>query len=461
MPVTGAFILPHPPIILPEVGRGEERKIQKTIDSFREIAGRIRDLKPETIVLTSPHSILYADYFHISPGKEARGTFGQFRAPGVVVSAAYDTEFVSDLERRAGAVRIPAGTLGERDSALDHGTMIPLSFINEVYTDYKLVRIGLSGLSLAGHYRLGMCIADAADALQRRVVFVASGDLSHKVKADGPYGYAPEGVKFDKEVTKAMAEGDFLRFLTFSPELTEKAAECGLRSFVIMAGALDGRKVRAELLSYEGTFGVGYGAAAFLPGEADESRRFLEAHLRAERDRLQKVKDGEDAYARLARYSAEHYVTTRKRAALPEGLPAELTKERAGVFVSLKKHGSLRGCIGTISPVTDSIAEEILRNAVAACTEDPRFPPVRPDELPELVYSVDVLSPPEPIDSPEALDVERYGVIVSSGRRRGLLLPHLEGVDTVAQQIGIALQKAGIRPDESHRLERFEVVRHT
>jgi aromatic ring-opening dioxygenase LigB subunit len=178
MPVTGAFILPHPPIILPEVGRGEEKKIQKTIDSFREIAGRIRDLKPETIVLTSPHSILYADYFHISPGEGARGTFGQFRAPDVVISAAYDTEFVLALERRAAAVRIPAGTLGERDPALDHGTMIPLAFIIEVYTDYKLVRLGLSGLPLADHYRLGLCIAEVADALCRRVVFVASGDLS-------------------------------------------------------------------------------------------------------------------------------------------------------------------------------------------------------------------------------------------------------------------------------------------
>ena len=461
MPVTGAFILPHPPIILPEVGRGEERKIQKTIDSFREIAGRIRDLKPETIVLTSPHSILYADYFHISPGEGARGTFGQFRAPDVVISAAYDTEFVLALERRAAAVQIPAGTLGERDPALDHGTMIPLAFINEVYTDYKLVRLGLSGLPLADHYRLGLCIAEVADALCRRVVFVASGDLSHKVKAEGPYGYAPEGVEFDREITKAMAEGDFLRFLTFSPELTEKAAECGLRSFVIMAGAMDGRSVQAELLSYEGTFGVGYGAASFFPGEADESRRFLEKYLRTEQDRLRKVRESEDAFVRLARYSAEHYVTTGKRAALPEGLPPELTGERAGVFVSLKKHGSLRGCIGTISPVMDSIAEEILRNAVSACAEDPRFPPVRPDELPELVVSVDVLSPPEPISSPDKLDVKRCGVIVSSGIRRGLLLPNLEGVDTVGQQIGIALQKADIRPDESYRMERFEVVRHT
>ncbi len=110
--------------------------------------------------------------------------------------------------------------------------------------------------------------------------------------------------------------------------------------------------------------------------------------------------------------------------------------------------------------MTASIAEEILRNAVSACSEDPRFDKVRPDELSDLVYSVDVLSPPEPITSEKELDVERYGVIVSSGHKRGLLLPKLEGVDTVQQQISIASQKAGIRPGEQVSLERFEVVRH-
>jgi AmmeMemoRadiSam system protein A len=128
--------------------------------------------------------------------------------------------------------------------------------------------------------------------------------------------------------------------------------------------------------------------------------------------------------------------------------------------VTIKKHGELRGCIGTISPVTNSIAEEICRNAVSSCAGDPRFDPVRPEELPDLQYSVDVLSPPENISSPDMLDVKRYGVIVSRGARRGLLLPNLDGVDTVEQQIDIAMKKAGIRPGEDYKLQRFEVIRH-
>ena len=137
-----------------------------------------------------------------------------------------------------------------------------------------------------------------------------------------------------------------------------------------------------------------------------------------------------------------------------------MTGKQAGVFVSLKKHGSLRGCIGTISPVTQSIAKEILRNAVSSGTEDPRFPPVTKDELDELIYSVDVLGEAESITDKSELDVKRYGVIVTAGRKRGLLLPNLDGVDTIEQQLSIARKKAGIYDNEKVSMERFEVVRH-
>ena len=133
---------------------------------------------------------------------------------------------------------------------------------------------------------------------------------------------------------------------------------------------------------------------------------------------------------------------------------------RAGAFVSIHKEGRLRGCIGTILPTEDSLAEEIIQNAISASTRDPRFDPIRPEELPLLEISVDVLGTPEDIDSPEELDVKRYGVIVSCGSRRGLLLPDLPGVDTVEQQLSIARKKGGIGPKEKVRLQRFEVIRH-
>ncbi|MBQ6410604.1 MAG: AmmeMemoRadiSam system protein A, partial [Atopobiaceae bacterium] len=230
------------------------------------------------------------------------------------------------------------------------------------------------------------------------------------------------------------------------------------------AGALDRTAVRAELLSYEGPFGVGYGVAAFVPaGEegADESRDLLAQWKAWRAGDLADRKSAEDPYVQLARASLEAYVRERRTIRPPADTPSELLGRRAGCFVSLKIDGQLRGCIGTIAPVRASLAEEICANAISAGTHDPRFAPVGEDELDDLVYDVDVLGEPEPVASADELDPARYGVIVSCGSRRGLLLPDLDGVDTVEDQVSIAARKGGIdlRYDD-YRLERFEVVRH-
>jgi len=167
----------------------------------------------------------------------------------------------------------------------------------------------------------------------------------------------------------------------------------------------------------------------------------------------------ESAPVALARQSLTHYLATREYLPAPAGLPEEL-KARAGVFVSFKKRGELRGCIGTFGPTQPDIAAEIIHNAVSAGTQDPRFWPVEADELPELDISVDILSAPERVDGLAALDAKKYGVIVRHGRRSGLLLPDLEGVDTVEEQVGIAMQKAGIAAGEEIELYRFSVTRY-
>lgn len=463
MSILNAVMVPHPPLIIPQVGRGEEKAIRSTIDAYEQAARFVADAKPDTIVVLSPHTVLYYDYFHISPGAGAEGDFRSFGAGNVRLSVRYDEDFVLALSRRAVRQGFPAGTEGEKSAQLDHGAMIPLWFLQRAYGGAPLppvVRIGLSGFPLADHYKLGMLIRQTAKELDRRVCVVASGDLSHRLKPDGPYGFRSEGPEYDRKIMDVMGRGDFGALFSFGDSFCEKAGECGHRSFTIMAGCFDGVDVKAEALSHEGPFGVGYGVCLFTPLGEDPARRFLAREQEREYEEMERLRRREDPYVRLARLSVETFVRTGGEAALPHGLPEELLARRAGAFVSLHVAGRLRGCIGTTAPTEPSLAREILRNGISACSRDPRFPPVREEELVRLVYSVDVLGPAEPIDSPAALDVRKYGVIVSHGPRRGLLLPDLDGVDTVEQQISIAREKGGIAPDEDVKLQRFEVVRH-
>ena len=461
MSILAAYMVPHPPMIVPKIGKGSEKQITKTIHAYEEVADEIAALKPETIIISSPHSILYADYFHISPGTDATGNFGRFGAPQVRFSETYDTELTEKICSIAKENDFPAGMLGERDKHLDHGTMVPLFFTEQKYRDFKLVRIGLSGLSLAEHYTFGQMIRRAVEETGRKTVYIASGDLSHKLQEYGPYGFAAEGPEYDQRIMDVCSRGAFGEMLDFSESFCDKAAECGHRSFVIMAGALDGLEVRARVLSHEDVTGVGYGICAFYPGLISEERRFLTDWRKKQEEALKVRRENEDQFVKLARETIEKYISARERNMVPVWAPPEMTERKAGVFVSIHKEGRLRGCIGTILPVRRSIAEEIISNAISAATGDPRFDPVRPNELDQLEISVDVLSTPEKIESRADLDVKRYGVIVSSGSKRGLLLPNLEGIDTVDEQVEIAMKKGGITPRDRITLERFEVIRHT
>jgi AmmeMemoRadiSam system protein A len=161
----------------------------------------------------------------------------------------------------------------------------------------------------------------------------------------------------------------------------------------------------------------------------------------------------------LAKETVEVHTKTGKRLAAPKNLTPEM-QQQAGVFVSIHKLGDLRGCIGTFEPQERNVAEEVITNAISSATRDPRFEPITEEELKDLDYSVDVLTEPEPVPDESHLDPKKYGVIVQAGWRRGLLLPDLEGVNSVAYQIDICRQKGGIAPAEPVQLYRFEVKRY-
>lgn len=455
MSLKAAFMLPHPPLIVSEIGKGREEDIIKTKTSYEKVIEEIENINPDTIIISSPHTKTYSDGFYISKGDSLTGTFENFGAKQVSFKEEIDNELVEEIEKcNDENYKILYET--RDDIELDHGTMVPLYFIRKRNIKAKIIVVGLSGLPLIEHYRFGMLFQKAINNSNKRVVYIASGDLSHKLQTYGPYGYAKEGPEYDKQIMEVCGKAKFLELLKFKPEFLEKAAECGHRSFTIMAGTFDKLNVDSKEYSHEDITGVGYGICSFYPQGENKERNFYEQYLIQEEKRV----ISKDELVNLARKTIENYITKNITITVPEDASDEITKNKAGVFVSLHKFGELRGCIGTFLPTKSSIAEEIIRNAIAAATEDYRFDRVTEEELKYLEINVDVLNEPVKINSIDELDAKKYGVIVYSGFKRGLLLPDIEGVDTVEQQINIARRKGNIEPDEEITIEKFEVVRH-
>ena len=465
MSLQGHYLLPHPPIVIPEVGKGEEEKIKATSKSMHFVGQEISHKAPGTIVIVTPHGVMFEDAVALSYEDEMQGDFEHFGITGITMQCKINKALTSKIYELSFNENIPVvmatnELLREHGAAvrLDHGAMVPLYFINQYYTDYKLVHITYAPIDDMSLYKFGMTIEEAARELNEKTVFIASGDLSHKLKKDGPYEYSPLGEKFDTEFLGLLKAGDAAGVFGMDKEVVCGAGECGRRSVAMLLGTLEGKKFNGELLSYEGTFGVGYGVMRYNIIAEDQS---MLDKFKVLQDIAQKKKhEQKDPYVRLARESLTSYLNTGKvLSRMPDYVTEEMKNNKRGAFVSLKKHGSLRGCIGTIFPVTDSIAEEIVRNAVEAGINDPRFYEVNKKELLDIDFSVDVLTEPEPAQI-EELDPKIYGVIVKSQGRTGLLLPDLEGVDTVGDQITIALEKAGINPEEDYSLQKFQVIRH-
>ena len=458
------IIAPHPPIMVRAVGG---RRADVTAASLRALDAAAETLAryaPDTLVVMSPHAPALADAIAVEGHAHLRGSLADFGDP-VQREWAGDTELAEGLLAEMGSLGLPCVARSGsylRPGQLDHGTLVPLSFLDP-HQSFRLVIVSLSGLPYGAHRRVGEAAWAAAAALGRRVAFVASGDLSHRLTPDAPAGFSRRAADLDAAIVACVRDGRLGELDAIDPGLIEAGGECGLRSFIALGGFAGIDPVATRVLAYEGPWGVGYLTA--LVGETA-----LELHdaltpdaardaTPAAGDKGGTAGEAESEIVALARRAIESYVRDGRRLDTPS-LVGDEWPERAGAFVSLHRQDRLRGCIGTILPTRDSLAEEVAANAVEAATRDPRFPTLDVSELADLDIKVDVLHAPEAC-SPNELDPERYGVIVSSGWRRGLLLPDLEGVDDVESQVDIAMSKAGIRRGEACSFERFKVDRYT
>jgi len=324
----------------------------------------------------------------------------------------------------------------QEDSAahqFEHSLEVQVPFLQYFKSDVKIVPIVL-GLATGSVYKqIGQEIARVIKDSKREVVIISSSDMTH-------YESQESAQKKDNQAIAAILELNEDDLLARIEELG--ITMCGYAPTVSLISAAKELGAReAELVRYQ-TSGDTTGDYSSVVGYAGIIIKKAELHPLVE----------------LAKETVETYVMEGKINE-PQKITPEM-QEKAGVFVSIHKLGQLRGCIGTFEPHEKNVAEEVMANAVSSATRDPRFPSISPDELEDLDYSVDVLTKPEPADSKDELDPKKYGVIVEAGFRRGLLLPDLEGVDSVDYQIDICRQKAGIMPDEPVKLYRFEVKRY-
>lgn len=413
MALCFAGLMCHAPIVLPTVaGPQQAARCLRTTRAMREVASRAVGSRPDRLVLISPHSPRAPLRFSAWAGPVHTGDLADFGAPQLRV----ELPDAPEVARQLDLARIEG-----RTGWLDHGAMVPLAFLWEAGWRGPTAILALPGRVEPAAEVLGRALA----ALPGRTAVIASGDMSHRLKPGAPAGYDPEAADFDGEFVAGLRADDWDAAVHAQPR--ERAAEDVVDSARVAMGAA-GAPLHAEVLSYEGPWGVGYTEAILY--------------------------DPAPPLYAVARRAIRDHVLGRPARTPPAGGPPA-----AGVFVTLHKQGELRGCIGHIEPRRAHLYEEVAEVARASATADPRFAPVRPEELDQLDLDVSVLEPPEPIAGPEALDPAVYGVIATAGQRSALLLPGIDGVDTVAQQLAIVRRKAGIGAGTPVQLERFRVTR--
>ncbi len=264
--IQGVYVMPHPPLMVPGIGNADLMK--DTIAAVRKIADEIAQIQPDTIMVISPHATVFRDFINISEQPRFDGSFSNYGRSDIRMSFDNNLVLVREIILEAEKEGLPIGTGMKQfglDGSLDHGCMVPLYFVRDVYPDFKLVVIPVAGLKYEDLYRCGTLFQKAGSNIGCKTVVIASSDLSHRLKHDGPYGFAKEGPMFDAKVKDFVEKNDVEGLMGMNDAFVYKAAMCGLPSIIMGYGSLDGYELDSSVLSYEGPYGVGYMTARILP----------------------------------------------------------------------------------------------------------------------------------------------------------------------------------------------------
>lgn len=280
--ILNGYILPHPPILIPEIGGGREEEAAATIKAMKKAAKEIAEDKPDTIILSSPHAPCFRDYVYFTEKEQLFGSFGGFGHPEVALSFQNNLSLGALIKKHADHAGIPSGSLSGREKELygitdilDHGALVPLYFIQKEWKDFRLVLISTPFLPLKEIYRFGQAIGEAVKSTDERIVYVASGDLSHRLIKEAPAGYHPKGREYDEKLIELLEKNQVDEILQTEEKFMEAAGECGTRSVVMMLGVFNGQQEGIKVYHYEGPYGVGYLVAkGILNHQSKEEKEF-------------------------------------------------------------------------------------------------------------------------------------------------------------------------------------------
>lgn len=261
MSLVFSAITPHPPIIIPEIGKNELKRVQKTCAALELLNTKIVQAQPDTIILISPHAPMFPDFFAVSSTNIFSGDFQQFGDLKNYFEFKGNQKIIDSISQEMSAASLPCQLISNTN--LDHGALVPLYYLAKNLKNIKIVLLSFSMLSLKTHYKFGQILKKVINQSSEKIVVIASGDLSHRLTQDAPAGFHPDGKKFDEKLIKLLREKNNKEILNLDPQFIENAGECGLRSIVILLGTLNKLNYQPEILSYEGPFGVGYLAANF------------------------------------------------------------------------------------------------------------------------------------------------------------------------------------------------------
>ncbi|MDR3592168.1 MAG: AmmeMemoRadiSam system protein B [Negativicutes bacterium] len=273
--LVGCALMPHPPIMIPEVGKGELSKIRRTVEAAETAAQRLMEHDPHTIVIITPHGPVFQDAAGVSVFPRLKGSLAAFGVPEVQLAFETDGLLVRHILRKAERLGVSLVELTDElaktyrfSLQLDHGAIVPLYYLHKAGFKGQLVHLSMGMMPYEEMYTLGKAVQAAVSVADKRVAVIASGDLSHRLIPSAPAGYSPRGAEFDQALVKAVAGLDAKTILNMDPDLVEEAGECGLRPVCFLMGVLGGIEAQAEVLSYEGPFGVGYAIAVFTMKES-------------------------------------------------------------------------------------------------------------------------------------------------------------------------------------------------